>query len=381
MELTKSTAINACSDLIDAHSTWLLHELLTKPWTPQTFSNAMVRFISILTYGQEVQFDREDVFHNFDDFQEEFISHLVTKDVLVELFPSWACLLTMFGRFKRTKRQGELFHQRLLRTFKAKAELARRSKAWNYTKGMDKLQPEGVSGDEMDYLRAELELGSTISTSVMLNHLMTLCVENTEAIQKTQTELDIVVGTEKMPNYSDRERLPYLNALILELFRYNTFTPLGGPRATSEDDEYMGYHIPKGTVIILNQFYLNNDETVYDNPRRFNPDRWIENPDLPRPIIFGSGKRRCPGQAFTDYVVFMMVSRLLWAYDIRSNRTEAEKSNNRQSWILGEPERQDVSFYIRSASHKKAIEEQWDRAEKNNDLVLNAIHHSRLTMC
>lgn len=41
-----------------------------------------------------------------------------------------------------------------------------------------------------------------------------------EAQAKAQAELDEVVGTERMPDFSDRDRLPYINALILEVMRW-----------------------------------------------------------------------------------------------------------------------------------------------------------------
>ena len=48
-----------------------------------------------------------------------------------------------------------------------------------------------------------------------------------ECQRKAQAELDAVVGFDKLPDFSERERLPYINALCLEVFRWLPVTPLG----------------------------------------------------------------------------------------------------------------------------------------------------------
>ena len=44
---------------------------------------------------------------------------------------------------------------------------------------------------------------------------------------KAQTEIDAVIGPDRLPRYGDRERLPYVNALALEVSRWHTVGPLG----------------------------------------------------------------------------------------------------------------------------------------------------------
>lgn len=40
-----------------------------------------------------------------------------------------------------------------------------------------------------------------------------------EAQRRAQEELDRVVGTDRLPTFDDRERLPYVNALCSEVLR------------------------------------------------------------------------------------------------------------------------------------------------------------------
>jgi hypothetical protein len=45
--------------------------------------------------------------------------------------------------------------------------------------------------------------------------------------KKAQNELDVVVGLDRLPSFEDRPHLPYVNALVKELLRWNSVTPLG----------------------------------------------------------------------------------------------------------------------------------------------------------
>lgn len=69
---------------------------------------------------------------------------------------------------------------------------------------------------------------------------------------KAQAELDRVVGRTRLPDFDDRESLPYINAVVKELTRWNVVAPMGLPHAALEDDEYNGYFIPKRTIVIAN---------------------------------------------------------------------------------------------------------------------------------
>jgi len=48
-----------------------------------------------------------------------------------------------------------------------------------------------------------------------------------DVVRKAQAELDTVVGQDRLPSFSDRESLPYINALVLEVLRWHCVTPTG----------------------------------------------------------------------------------------------------------------------------------------------------------
>ena len=77
-----------------------------------------------------------------------------------------------------------------------------------------------------------------------------------DAQKKAQEELDSVVGTERLPEFSDRPSLPYIDALVKELFRWHSGTPIGFPHRVVADDEYNGYFIPGGATVFVNMWFV-----------------------------------------------------------------------------------------------------------------------------
>lgn len=67
---------------------------------------------------------------------------------------------------------------------------------------------------------------------------------------KAQAELDCVVGSSRLPEYEDLERMPYLRAIMMETLRWMPGLALGVPHALTADDVYNGYYLPKGTLVI-----------------------------------------------------------------------------------------------------------------------------------
>jgi cytochrome P450 len=57
------------------------------------------------------------------------------------------------------------------------------------------------------------------------------------------------VCRDRLPVAEDRPHLPFLRAIIRECFRWRPPVPTGIPHYLTQDDEYNGYFIPKGSTI------------------------------------------------------------------------------------------------------------------------------------
>jgi cytochrome P450 len=100
---------------------------------------------------------------------------------------------------------------------------------------------------------------------------------------------------------------------------FQNVVPMGGPHELTEDDEYNGYLLRKGTIVFPNVWcvllilymfgkgvaqialrHILRDPKVYPDPLTFNPQRWLIktprgwklDPNVPEPTLtFGSGRR------------------------------------------------------------------------------------------
>ena len=64
--------------------------------------------------------------------------------------------------------------------------------------------------------------------------------------EKAQREIDRVVGRSRLPDFSDRPAMPFVEAIYREVLRSRPPLQMGGPHCVMEDDYYKEYFIPKG---------------------------------------------------------------------------------------------------------------------------------------
>ena len=154
-----------------------------------------------------------------------------------------------------------------------------------------------------------------------------------ESQRRAQAELDAVVGRARLPTYADAPWLPYVRAIIKEVFRWRPAVRLGLPHVAAEDDWYEGMFIPKGATCMANIWHCNHDRSVFgDDADEFKPERHLGDNDelLPGPketnqeghVSFGFGRRVCVGRNLANDSLFIHTARILWATSIKCTRDE-----------------------------------------------------------
>ncbi|KAJ4485417.1 cytochrome P450 [Lentinula aciculospora] len=160
---------------------------------------------------------------------------------------------------------------------------------------------------------------------------------NPDVQTKGQTEIDRVIGQNRLPTFTDRPSLPYVEAIYRELMRLHPPIPNGVSHASIEDDFYRGYHIPKGCTIIPNIWAMNRDEEVYSEPEKFMPERFLDSPAGPFTSIndihsFGFGRRVCAGRFMADNTVWLAIASVLATLTLG----KAKDDEGKEIDILGE---------------------------------------------
>lgn len=74
--------------------------------------------------------------------------------------------------------------------------------------------------------------------------------------KKAQEEIDRVIGSQRLPVSSDRDKLPYVEAVIKETHRWHPIAPMSIPHVSREEQTIRGYRIPKGSMILPNSWYV-----------------------------------------------------------------------------------------------------------------------------
>ena len=80
-------------------------------------------------------------------------------------------------------------------------------------------------------------------------------LKNPKVQQRAHEELDGVIGRGRLPDFEDKDSLPYINAICKEVLRFYPITPLGVAHALTEEDVYKGMRIPKGSIIAPNVWW------------------------------------------------------------------------------------------------------------------------------
>ncbi|KAJ5466235.1 cytochrome P450 [Penicillium desertorum] len=373
--LLDSSAVNRYRSLQDMESKQTLIELLDT----SNFEGIISRYAGsiVMTLGYGIRLDNTDSdlpakllqinAHPFDAIGNSYYN-------AVELFPILDRLPGFLAPWKRlsarVERETTEFHMKHL-------EIAKSASTWNWVQ--DALQSKTgsqVSSKELAYVIGTLEQAGFEAILTVLRLLIKAVVLHPNCLEEAQQELDRVVGPNRLPTFDDFHQLPYINAMINEAMRWQPPTPFAIPHATTQDDEYMGYRIPKGTVIIPNIWVMSFNPDIFPDPYEFKPERWIQNPNLEH-SPFGFGRRICPGRHLGWNVIFILMARLMWAYNITHAYRDG-KRNDINPWDIkltftASSRPFEASFQVRSPEKKKIIESEWQAVCKDTSQILEDI--------
>ncbi|KAI0295307.1 cytochrome P450 [Multifurca ochricompacta] len=140
-----------------------------------------------------------------------------------------------------------------------------------------------------------------------------------EVQRKAQAEIDSITSGSRLPDFSDMASFTYVDALIKEVLRWHPVAPLGIPRRLMEDDIYNGYFIPAGSMVMSNIWAIMHDHSIYPEPNRFYPERWLVPDPPPSPeAVFGHGRRICQGRFMARDSIWAAIVNILASFEIKS---------------------------------------------------------------
>ena len=181
---------------------------------------------------------------------------------------------------------------------------------------------ESFNDFQLEVLCSELFGAGGEPTSVTLKWAIRYLAKNPEIQKKAQEELEYVVGSGAQVRMSDRQNLPYVQALIMDLIRLSDIHPIGVMHSPSQDTKINDYTVPKGTFIIPNFHKVHRDPEFWEKPEELYPEHWLDaNGKFVSKhegfLSFGTGKRKCPGHDIALIELFMFLSNLLQKFNFK----------------------------------------------------------------
>ena len=252
-----------------------------------------------------------------------------------------------------------------------------------------------------------MEAGSDTTASTLLSFLLAM-IKYPEEFKKAQREVDQVCGSLRSPTSDDISHMPFISAcmdevttilnslyssdLAFQTLRWRPVAAGGIPHLLTQDDTYQGYLLPKGTIFLANTWAIHHDETQYDQPAEFRPDRFLNNKFGTRIPVdestedhrrisygFGAGRRVCPGQrlarnslvsGLSDFrrsianrrLEMVNMAKIAWGFDLSpgSGAVNIDINTAFSDGFLIAPKKFPILFTPRSDRHKEVITKEYE---------------------
>ncbi|EJD04870.1 cytochrome P450 [Fomitiporia mediterranea MF3/22] len=344
-----SQAISSFRPLQSAQLSIYLKNLLM---SPENFTNHTYRFTAgtlvMATYGHEVNSEDDIIARLAVDSAIRFIEGGTPGATLVDFIPILRYIPTWFP--------GASFRRKAVDTYKAHVDA--RDIPYNEVKermssgtAIPSLMSRMIDTYETKYPGdkdfevnikhvAGVIYGAGVETSeIVLRTFLLMMTCHPEVVARAHAEIDEVIGSSRLPTHDDRPNLPYIECILKEVYRTNPPLPLGLAHQSIAEDVHRQRRIPAGSMLIPNIWKMMRDERHFPDPESFKPERFLSKVkdalemqhgagkvavglnstsiDDPSSLVFGFGRRACPGRYFADSSAWLAMANILAAFDIR----------------------------------------------------------------
>lgn len=170
----------------------------------------------------------------------------------------------------------------------------------------------GLTDEEIRDELTTILFGGTETVASLMSWALHHLAENPDIERAVLDEIKAVAG-DRPVGFGDVMSLPTLTRVLEESLRLHGVVTL--MRRSSQPVALGGHEIPAGTEVLISLYALHRNPKVYEDPDRFDPDRWLPERVAARPrehqVPFGAGNRRCIGDKFARLEAIITVATLL----------------------------------------------------------------------
>lgn len=188
-------------------------------------------------------------------------------------------------------------------------------------------ESQGITEIQAAFLAGSMIEAGSETTSAALNTAILYLMANPEAQYRAQKEIDSAVPQSRSPSFDDEADLPYVRAIVKETLRLRPVTNIGTPHYTTAPVTYKDIYIPTNSIVCLQQYPIHYNADNYADPHTFDPSRFFGHtmgsghyaagPAAARDHwSFGAGRRICSGLHLAENSMFIVLAKLLWAFEI-----------------------------------------------------------------
>ncbi|GAN04483.1 cytochrome P450 [Mucor ambiguus] len=356
--------IDEYQPILDDRRTVLLSHLYTLSHDKANLSGQGVRLSNLIehytmtsilaiAFGDMCNYQPGDpVLHKAFTITERAASTMSPSDQIREFFPILKTLWPVKrAKYRQVRHELTGFYGSLLEQFKARMEKNSDDVPDCFVKEIMKLN-ELTDLQIINFVGIFVGAGSDTTTST-LEWMLAYLANHPEIQDKAFQEIKDTIGLERLPGAQDEPMLPYLQCIIMETLRMRPPAPIAIPHATSKDDVYRNWLIPKDTVVVMNLFAVHQDEERYPDAGAFRPERHMSHvlssqerkiftqsvEDRPH-LSFSTGRRVCVGIHLAERNLYMAASMLLASFKFETT---------------GAPINVDVSRDVRAATWSPSI--------------------------
>ena len=185
--------------------------------------------------------------------------------------PEWAPLPSM-RRFVRARETIDRVVYRLIKERRATPSQDSRDLIMMLIQARDEETGETMTDQQIrdEIISAIIAGHETVSTG--LTWIWYLLSKNPGVARRLRQEVSEVVG-DRVPTVEDLPRLKFTSWVVDEGLRL--YPPLWvNARTPLEDDVIGGYHIEKGSFILLSEYVIHRHPEFWENPEGFDPERF-----------------------------------------------------------------------------------------------------------
>jgi cytochrome P450 len=234
-------------------------------------------------------------------------------------WPKWLAGLPRKGVARRTLGEFDRVIDRLIDERTREPEKYPKDLLARLIAARDEQTGGGMSAQEVRDHVITIFLAGHETTAMAMTWTWFLLSQHPQEESKLHAELDSVLGG-RAPTHEDLNKLTYTRMVVEESMRiYPPVHTIG--RQAIGPDTLAGRPIVKGSTILIAPWLLHRHVKLWDNPGRFDPERFSPERAATRPrfsyLPFGGGKRICIGAAFALAEATVLLASLAQRYSLR----------------------------------------------------------------